>query len=340
MYSHYLEQLPGAMTPNLQGREMRKLIMTKPAYKYYVGIDVAKNKLDVVLSVNNDLLQFSNDLDGFKGLIKKLPSKKNTLIVLEASGGYEKAAANFLQRKGHQVAVVNARRARDFAKASGKLAKTDGIDAKVIMMFGEAFDPIPQALPTKQEETLNAALGRRNQVVKMIAIEKQHIEHAPEEYKKHIKKHLKFLQNELAQIEEKLITEINKDEVLKGQVIQLDEIEGVGQTTAINVLVGLPELGQVTSREISALAGVAPFNKDSGKSKGKREIWGGRPAVRAALYMATLSAKKFNPVIKKFYDRLIAKGKLKKVAIVACMRKLIIYMNAMIKNGTSWRLQN
>jgi transposase len=328
------------MTPYLQGREMRKLIMTKSAYKYYVGIDVAKNQLDIAINVNNDLSQFSNDLEGFKELTKKLPSKKSTLIVLEASGGYEKTAANFLRRKKYHVAVVNAKRVRDFAKASGKLAKTDSIDSKVIMEFAQTFNPTPQALPSNQQEKLNAALNRRHQLVKMITTEKQHLEQAPEEYKKSIQKHIAFLQEELSKIEEKSIMEVNKNEGMKAQLTKLDEIEGVGQTTAMNMLIGLPELGCITSKEISALVGVAPFNKDSGKRKGKREIWGGRPAVRSALYMAALSATRFNPIIKKFYDRLIAKGKPKKVAIVACMRKLIIYMNAMLKNGTSWQLQN
>lgn len=338
-YSHYLEQLPGALTPYLQGREMRKYIMTKSAYKFYVGIDVSKAQLDIAMSVNNDPMNFSNNLEGFKALLKKLPSRKTTLVVLEASGGYEKRVANFLRHKKYAVSVVNAKRVRDFAKASGKHAKTDIIDARVIMHFGETFNPIPQVIATAQQEELTLCITRRLQLVKMITIEKQHLEQTYEEdYRKQIEKHIKFLQKELLILEEKLANKLNSDEEMRANMIKLEEIQGVGKITAMNVLISMPELGKITGKEVSALAGVAPFNKDSGNREGKRKIWGGRSTVRAALYMAVLSAKKYNPVIKRFYERLIEKGKAKKVALVACMRKLIIYMNVLLKNKTSWNL--
>lgn len=310
--------------------------MTDNTYKFYVGIDVSKTILDVAISNNNSLLQFSNDETGFKELIKVLPNKKHTLIVLEATGGYEKSVANYLRRKKNNVAVVNAKRVRDFAKASGKLAKTDRIDTKTIMLFGKAFNPMPQALISEEKEERQQTINRRNQLVRMIAMEKQHLEHASDLNKKLIKKHTEFLEKELAVIENLLKESFNQDADLKEKLERLDEIKGVGEITAMNILIHLPELGALNSKEISALVGVAPFNKDSGQSKGKREIWGGRAPVRAALYMAVLTARKFNPALKRFYERLIAKGKLKKVAMVACMRKLIIIMNAMLRDGTRW----
>jgi transposase len=311
--------------------------MTEQMYKFYIGIDVSKNKLDVAMSNNSNLLQISNDEAGLKGLIKQLSHKKDCLVVLEASGGYEQLAANYLRRKKFNVAIVNAKRVRDFAKASGKLAKTDSIDANVIMAFAKAFNPIPQALATVEEEERLNYLNRRSQLVKMIALEKRHLEQSRKSFHNGIQKHIQYLEKELNKIEALLKKKIETDPGLKNKVEKLDEIKGVGEVTAINILLHMPELGQLTPKEASALAGVAPYNRDSGQMKGKREIWGGRATVRSALYMAILTAKKFNPVIKKFYDRLIQKGKIKKVAMVACMRKLIIIMNAMIRDGSSWQ---
>jgi transposase len=328
-----------SLTPYLQGREMRKIIMTENTYKHYIGIDVSKNKLDVVISSSDTLLQISNNEEGLKELIKHLPSKKNSLIVLEASGGYEKYCANYLRKKKFKVAVVNAKRVREFAKACGKLAKTDGIDAGMIMMFGKTFNPTPQELASDEENNREWYINRRSQLVRILALEKQYAEQSPDCIKKSINKHLTFLEKELALVEEKLIEQFNQDPVLKDKLTRLDEIKGVGIITAMNILIHLPELGMLTAKEASALTGVAPFNQDSGKYKGVRKISGGRAQVRGALYMAILTAVRCNPAIKKFYDRLIGKGKLKKVAMVACMRKLIITMNAMMRDGTSWDAQ-
>lgn len=311
--------------------------MTNSTYKFYIGIDVSKAKLDIALSNKNSLLQFENNQQGIKDLIKQLPARKSSLIILEASGGYEKFVANYLRQKKFNVAVVNAKRVRDFAKASGKLAKTDGIDAKVIMEFGRAFNPEPQKLASIEEEQRLQSINRRAQLVGMIAMEKQHAEQAAEAHKKSIKKHIQFLEKELSSLEEELKVQFSQDPVLQDKLTRLDEIKGVGLVTAMNVLIHLPELGQLTSKEVSALAGVAPFNNDSGQKKGKRQTWGGRAPVRVALYMAVLSAKKSNPAIKRFYDQLVARGKLKKVAIVACMRKLIVIMNAMIRDNARWQ---
>lgn len=311
--------------------------MAEALYKFYIGIDVAKIKLDVAMSNSNQLLQVSNNETGLKELVKLLPNKKHSLVVLEASGGYERTAAKYLRSKNFRVAIVNARRVREFAKASGKLAKTDHIDAVVIMNFAKAFEPAPQELVKPEEESRINWLNRRGQLVKVIALEKQHLEKSPPEFYAEIKKHIRFLEKALEKIEFSLKEEVGKDPELQDKVKRLDEIKGVGEVTAMNILIHMPELGQLAPQEASALAGVAPFNKDSGQMKGKRQIRGGRAQVRTALYMAVLTAKRFNPVLKRFYDRLIQKGKLKKVAMVACMRKLIIIMNAMIRDNSSWQ---
>jgi transposase len=310
--------------------------MTNISYKFYIGIDVSKSNLDISISTNKSLLTFSNDEYGLKELVKILPNKKSSLIILEATGGYEKLTANYLRRKQFNVAVVNAKRVRDFAKASGKLAKTDGIDAQTIMMFGMAFNPTPQSLISEEEDLRQQNISRRNQIVRMITMEKQHLEFASNHMKKLINKHICYLEKALESIEDILKELFNQDSILKDKLERLDEIKGVGEITAMNILIHFPELGTLSHKEASALAGVAPFNKDSGQSKGKREIWGGRAPVRSALYMAVLSARKFNPALKRFYNRLIEKGKLKKVALVACMRKLIIIMNAMLRDGSRW----
>jgi transposase len=318
---------------------MRKTIMTENLYKFYIGVDVSKAKLDVALSTSDSILQFSNNQAGFKELIKYLPSKRASLIILEATGGYEKFAVSYLRERKYLVVVVNAKRVRDFAKASGKLAKTDGIDAKVIRMFGKAFKPVPQALVSEEEDKRQQNVNRRTQLIRMIGREKQHLEHSSDDIKKLINKHISFLEKELALVENLLKEQFNQDLILKDKLNRLDEIKGVGEVTAMNILIYLPELGKLTSKEVSALAGLAPFNKDSGQNKGKREISGGRTQVRAALYMAVLTARRFNPALKQFYDRLIEKGKLKKVAMVACMRKLIIIMNAMVRDGSTWQAE-
>lgn len=311
--------------------------MTNLSYKFYVGIDVSKAKLDVVMNTKTPVLQVTNDVEGLKSLVKQLPApRKKTLIVLEASGGYEKNTAHYLREKGFAVAVVNAKRVRDFAKASGQLAKTDGIDAKIIMEFGKAFNPTAQPLSSTEGELRLQALKRRAQLIQMIAREKQHLEQTTELVKKGIKKHIAYLEKEQSSLEELLEAQFNQDPVLKEKVERLDEIKGVGKVTAMNLLTHLPELGTLSHKAVSALAGVAPYSKDSGQMKGKREISGGRAPVRAALYMAILSAIRSNAAIRDFYQQLIARGKLKKVALVACMRKLLITINAMMRNHTSW----
>lgn len=310
--------------------------MTKKSYKYYVGIDVSKAKIDIAFSEQNKIICCNNKEVEIKEFINQFPSPQESLVILEATGGYERLVARILRRTGYSVAVVNAKRVRDFAKASGKLAKTDKIDAQTIWLYGKTFNPIAQPMESDEEQRRVEYLNRRAQLIRLVTLEKQYLEHASDELRKEINDHIEHLNKALASIEKKLEEMIYQDETLKEQVERLDEINGVGFITAMNVLLHLPELGKLSHKEISALAGLAPFNKDSGQIRGQRKIQGGRTQVRAALYMAVLSAKKFNPKIKTFYDRLLAKGKLKKVALIACMRKLLIIMNAILRDRTQW----
>lgn len=311
--------------------------MTKKTFKFYIGVDVSKKTLDLASSNNSCVFHMENDVNGWNSLIKQIPSKKTSLVVLEATGGYEREVANYLRGKKYHVAVVNPKRVRDFAKACGKLAKTDKIDATMIMRFGQAVNPEPQGLTTKIQGNCSIYVARRAQVVKLITLEKQHLEHASTHIKARILQHIELLKTELAEIEDCLLEEFKQDAELKEKAKRVQQIQGVGFVTSASVLTLLPELGTLNSREIAALVGVAPFNRDSGQKIGKRRTWGGRAQVRAALYMGTLAATRFNPVIKHFYDRLIAQGKIKKVAIIACMRKMIIIINAMIRDGSCWQ---
>jgi transposase len=206
----------------------------------------------------------------------------------------------------------------------------------MIRSYGETCKPNPQPLETPEQEILQACAKRRGQVIKMLTLEKQHLEIVNPKIKKRILKHIKMLEKELAELDKEQEDTVSQNPVLQEKINQLDSIIGVGKITALNIVTQLPELGKLTSKEIAAIAGVAPFNRDSGLSRGKRSIWGGRAVLCSTLYMAALSAKKFNPAIKLFYDRLLARGKAKKVALVACMRKLIIIMNTLIKTGQTW----
>jgi transposase len=256
---------------------------------------------------------------------------------MEATGGYEKPLAHFLQGQGVAVSIVNAKRVRDYAKALGLLAKNDVIDAKVIRMFADAVNP--KLLPTVSDaqQALDAQVHRRDQLVKQRAMEKQHLETVGnKEAIRSIKRTIAFLDKEIARIEKTIKALIKTDPTLTEKVDRLSGVKGIGDITALTLIADLPELGQLTNKEISALVGVAPFCRDSGAQKGKRTIWGGRIQVRSILYMAALSAVQYNPPLKAFYDRLLVKGKTKKVALVACMRKLLIVANSMLRNNTEW----
>jgi transposase len=310
--------------------------MTNITYQFNIGVDIAKQKFDVSFS-DQKIASYENNLAGFKRLLQEIKDKPQTRIVMEATGGYEKPLAHFLQDQGVAVSIVNAKRVRDYAKALGLLAKNDVIDAKVIRMFADAVNP--KRLPTVSDaqQALDAQVHRRDQLVKQRAMEKQHLETVGnKEAIRSIKRTIAFLDKEIARIEKTIKALIKTDPTLTEKVDRLSGVKGIGDITALTLIADLPELGQLTNKEISALVGVAPFCRDSGAQKGKRTIWGGRIQVRSILYMAALSAVQYNPPLKAFYDRLLVKGKTKKVALVACMRKLLIVANSMLRNNTEW----
>lgn len=317
--------------------------MEQKNYKVYIGIDVSKAKLDIRYDESDALLTIDNQTVDFKKLIPYLPKDKSTvLVLLEATGGYEKAIVQWLLSRKFPVVILNAKRVRDYAKATGQFAKNDSIDAGVIREYGKVCG---QNLHLKQsrhilEEQINDLSRRRKQLVSIKNKETQHlILIQNKDSLRSIKRAIKFYKDEIDNIQKKLATLLEKDSKLKAKAELLQTVKGVGKVTTYALIGELPELGHVNNKKIAALAGVAPFCRDSGTMKGKRTIWGGRARVRTALYMAALSASKHNPAIKVFYDRLIAKGKTKKVALVACMRKLLTIMNTMVKNNEPWHIE-
>jgi transposase len=300
------------------------------------GIDVSKRRLDVRLLPGRDAFCVANDPEGIDELIRRLEEAHPELVVLEATGRYERPVASAIAASGIAVAVVNPRQARDFAKATGKLAKTDKIDAEVLARFASAVSPKPSVLPDEEAQALQAILARRRQILEMLVAEKNRLQMAPEAVAKRIAAHLKWLQKELIRTDGDLDEAIAESETWRRNEGLLRSVPGVGPVLARTLLAELPELGSLAPKRLCSLVGVAPFNRDSGKLRGKREVWGGRAPVRAALYMGTLVATRHNPVLKEFYGRLLGAGKPKKVALVACMRKLLTILSAMMRDGVPW----
>lgn len=312
--------------------------MTAGQDKVYVGVDVSKPTLDVFILPTGQHFTFTNDNAGYKELIHNLPNMVN-LVVFEATGDYEREAAKAITTAGLSVAIVNPRQVRDFAKALGKLAKTDKIDGKIIALFAEKIVPRETVLVDSKQQKLSDLLSRRKQVVDMITMEKNRLGKASKSIDKTINKSITFLEKQLQKLEEKLQKHIDADERLAQKDKVLRSVKGVGPVLSTTLIAELPELGQLNRKQIAALVGVAPFNRDSGTYKGSRAVWVGRASVRSILYMLALVASRNNSVIKAFYDKLCAAGKAKKVAIVACMRKLLLILNAMTKNNTMWNKQ-
>jgi len=305
-----------------------------------IGIDIAKRTFDVAFGVGGTITTFPNDDEGHEALLNKLSGLSVDLIAMEATGGLERALACSLQAAGYAVAVLNPRQARHFAKAMGYLAKTDRIDARALAELALFLANRPdrhryvRPLPTPERQALQALVARRRQLVEMVVAETQRLHSCHVSTRKSIETVIQTLRAELQEIEGKISVHIKIHHADLAHL--LITVPGVGPTTVAVLIAEVPELGQLSRREISALIGVAPFNRDSGQMRGKRTIFGGRAQVRRCLYMATLAAIRCNKVIKRFYDRLIAAGKLKKVAIVACMRKLLTILNAMARTGQSW----
>lgn len=305
--------------------------------KDFIGIDVSKDSLDVAAYTSNKRHQFTNNDSGILQLIQMLNESEPALVVMEATGGYETPSAYALQKAGIPCAILNPREVRNFARATKKLAKTDSIDAQVLAHFAAVIKPEPRPVSDEMAEELESILARRRQIIVMLTAEKNRLHTAGKPVREEISEHIAYLEKKLADIESKLDGKIQESPVQKIKDELLRSVPGVGPNLSVTLLVDLPELGTLNRKQIAALVGVAPLNHDSGVFRGKRRVWGGRGQVRSALYMATLSAVRYNPVIKEFYTRLCQIGKAKKVALVACMRKLLLILNSMLKHRRPWR---
>ena len=305
----------------------------------FVGIDVSKLTLDFDCLPVSAAQQFANDSVGIAALLALLQDSGVERIVIEATGGYETATATALAVAQLPVVVVNPKQVRDFAKAMGHFAKTDKLDAKVLALFGERMKPALRALPDEAQRALADVQNRRLQLVAMRAQEKARLATVPAVARKDVEQHIAWLGKRIAKLETDLGDRLKKSPVWCHKAALLESTPGVGEVTTFSLLADLPELGTLNRQKISALVGLAPFPDDSGKRQGKRYIRGGRAEVRCALYMATLSAIKHNPPIKAMYERLTAAGKPFKLAMTACMRKLLTILNALIKKDQAWRLQ-
>ena len=304
--------------------------------KVYVGIDVAKANMDIAVHPSGKCWSFTNDDRGISEAVSRLRESSPTLIVMEATGGVEAPLVAALAVAGLPVVVVNPRQIRDFAKATGKLAKTDVLDAQVMAHFASTVQPKLRTLPDTQSKEFAAILARRRQVIEMLTAEKNRLSSAREVVRERIEAHIVWLEQELDSIDSDLRRSVRKSPVWQEKDNLLRSVPGVGPVLSATLLADLPELGTLNRRQIAALVGVAPLNRDSGTLRGKRTVWGGRAKVRPALYMSTLVAIRHNAVIRAFYQRLCAAGKEKKVALTACMRKLLTILNSMLKHGTPW----
>ncbi len=305
----------------------------------FVGIDVSKAHLDVYLRPLDRQFQVGNDPDGIGSLIGQLLTHPVRLVVVEATGGYEREVYAQLSAAGIAVARINPRQARDFAKSTGKLAKTDKIDARVLAHFAQAIQPQIRPVPSEQTAQLQALLSRRRQVVEMLVAEKNRLSVSHRTVQPRVQEHIDWLEAELDDLNRQLQTALEQDPNWREQNDLLRSVPGVGPVLATTLLAELPELGQLDRKKIAALVGVAPFNCESGLMHGKRVVWGGRGSVRHALYMATLAARRFNPVIRAFFERLTKSGKPFKVAMTACMRKLLTILNAILAHHIAWSPQ-
>jgi transposase len=302
----------------------------------FIGIDVGKAYLDVAERPSGVTWRVAHDEAGITALVARWRAQPPTLIVLEATGGLEVPLAAALGTVGLAVVVVNPRQVRHFAQAIGQLAKTDRLDAALLARFAEVVRPTPRPLPDAQAQALAALVTRRSQIVAMLVAEQQRLGTAPRPLRARVEAHVSWLRTERAALEEELAQTIQQTPLWRERDDLLRSVPGVGPTLATTLLAELPELGRLNRKQIAALAGVAPLNCDSGQHRGRRVIWGGRAHLRAMLYMGTLVAVQHNPVLRPFYERLLAAGKPKKVALVACMHKLLRILNAMVAHQTRW----
>lgn len=302
------------------------------------GIDVSKTQLDLAQWGKEEVIRYDNSAPGIAAMVEMLlAATAVTLIVVEASGGFEQTMVTELAAASLPIVVVNPTRVRNFARAKGQLAKTDKIDAQVIAGFAQAIRPEIRALGSDDQQLIKALVTRRRQLIDMQTAEKNRRTAINPELLLRLEKHLAWLETELAEIEQELNDWIDKNARWRDTRNHLESVPGVGAVTSFTLLAELPELGTLSRQKIAALVGLAPFNRDSGRFRGRRHIFGGRADVRSVLYMAALSGIRYNPVLKAFYERLTAKGKLFKVAITACMRKLLTILNAIVRDGVPWQ---
>ena len=330
---HQPGQLQGPRARLGQGRETRRWTMSA---EIFVGMDVSQGGVDVAVHPG-PAFQITHDERGIADAVARLQAVQPTLIVLEATGGLEVPLTGALAAAGLPVVVINPRQVRDFARATGQLAKTDQLDAQILARFAEAIRPPVRPVPDEQTQALAALVARRRQLIEMLTAEKNRLRLAARPIQKRVQAHVTWLEKELASTNTDLTVTMRKSPAWREKEDVLRRVPGVGPVLTTTLFANLPELGTVTHNEVAALAGVAPFPRDSGPLKGRRAIWGGRAHVRAALYMATLVATRRNPVIRLFYQRVCQAGKAKKLALTACMRKLLTILKAMLKSGTPWR---
>jgi transposase len=302
--------------------------------KGWVGVDVSKEAIDVARVANGGVLRVPNRLRELRAWAEKLPARSR--VVMEATGGYERVLADVLREQGHSVSIVNPKRVRDFAKATGQLAKTDKLDARVLVAYGQALCPRETLARSVEEQEMQALLDRRRQLVDARTAEKNRRKLAPAVTHPSIDKHIDWLDEQVRELDAQLGARAAKLEALRVSSERLCEVPGVGKVVALTLLLQLPELGQLNRKEITALVGLAPFARDSGRTLGRRAIWGGRSEARSMLYMAALAALRANAPLRAFYRRLVDAGKPKKAALAATARKLLTALNAMIRDSASW----
>jgi len=303
-----------------------------------VGIDVSKARLDVAVLPSGEAWSCGNDEAGIKDLVDRVKVFRAGLVVLEATGGYELGVTMALAEQEIPLVVANPRQIRDFARATGRLAKTDSLDAHMLALFGQRVAPEPRPLADEAAQELRALLTRRRQLVDMLSAERHRLDLAKKRVRKSLKAHIAYLERELRISNTELTGLIRESPIWREKDDLLQSVPGIGQVTSQTLVAELPELGHLGRREIAALVGVAPLNRDSGTHRGVRHTWGGRSSVRKVLFMAALTAVRWNPAIRAFYQRLVAAGKPKKVALVACMRKLLTILNTMVRSNQPWNL--
>jgi transposase len=303
----------------------------------FVGIDIAKADFVVACRFDGTTWTATNDAEGISASVQRIRLMTPTLIVLEATGGYETPLVAALAAAGLPVVVANPRQVRDFAKAMGQLAKTDQLDAHLLALFAERVHPAPRPLPDAALQQLGALMTRRRQLLDMVTAERNRLEHAAAPIRREITRHMRWLERRVAAVDRDLDDTIQKSPVWRAKEDLLRTVPGIGPVVSRTLLADLPELGRLNRKQIAALVGVAPLARDSGTLRGRRLVWGGRAPVRAVLYMGALVAARRNTVIRAFYLRLIAAGKPKKVALTACMRKLLTILNAMMRTNTAWQ---